>query len=181
MGVICNSPRKKLDIEQILANINKFFEGMFIRSSDIKKIMPEIRDSIYYKNEENIKFWEKFLNEELNNSEFGQTTKAFVTSAVEEAKTNYNDPNLPLLCLLFLANSDKNKFLSSFIEVNEVLREEDVDCQIKVKTNNDFNSLFPPGGSVFAISTRENNIKNFVRINNLKNLMSYYINYTTFS
>lgn len=134
MGITCYSTQpKKLDAEQIIANINQLFQGMCIRTSDFNKIRIEVRDSIYYKTEENIKHWEKFRNEQISNSEYNQTKKALVASAIEESKNNYKDPNLSLIILLFLANSDKKKFVDALIEVNEVLRDDETVLGVGVK------------------------------------------------
>lgn len=58
------------------------------------------------------------MNDEIYNSEYGQTSRALVQDAMQDAKTNYNDQTLPLLSLLFLANSDRDNFVSAFKAVN---------------------------------------------------------------
>ena len=106
MGIVCDAiGRYKLDADQILANINQLFQGMLIRSSDIDQIKERVKQRLVSKQAMDIEGWKNFINEEIYNSQFGQTTKALVTSAMQDAKANYNDQTLPLLCLLFLAKS----------------------------------------------------------------------------
>ena len=140
-----------------------------------------------------IEGWKNFVNEEIYNSEFGQTTKALVTNAMQDAKANYNDQTLPLLSLLFLANSDQSTFLNAFKAVNLAQRAGQTGANIQ----NVYNML--PGNlsgltgqGIFGIASGVKNIinnvggvvhqaqnPNLVRINDLKNLVSYYINFLT--
>ena len=98
MGIVCDSiSRYKLDADLILQNINKLFQGMLIRNSDIDQIKERVRSRIQSKDVTDIEGWKNFINEEIYNSEFGQTTKALVTSAMQDAKANYNDQTYRLL------------------------------------------------------------------------------------
>ena len=190
MGIVCDTlSRYKLDADQILANINKLFTGMLIRNSDIEQIKERVRTRIQSNQVADIEGWKNFINEEIYNSEFGQTTKALVTSAMQDAKANYNDQTLPLLSLLFLANSDQSTFLSAFKAVNLAQRAGETGSNIKNIASmipNSFSGITGQGLLNIASGVKNviNNVggvvhqaqnTNMIRINDLKNLMSYYI------
>lgn len=194
MGIVCDTlSRYKLDADQILANINKLFTGMLIRNSDIEQIKERVRARIQSNQVADIEGWKNFINEEIYNSEFGQTTKALVTSAMQDAKANYNDQTLPLLSLLFLANSDQSTFLSAFKAVNLAQRAGETGSNIKNIASmipNSFSGITGQGLLNIASGVKNviNNVggvvhqaqnTNMIRINDLKNLMSYYINFLT--
>ena len=102
MGFVCDTiSRIRLNPDEILSNLNNFFQGMLIRTSGIDQIKDRVLARITSKQVTDIEGWKNFVNEEIYNSEFGQTTKALVTTAMQDAKTNYNDQTLPLLSLLF--------------------------------------------------------------------------------
>lgn len=194
MGIICDSiSRYKLDADQILANLNQLFQGMLIRSSGVDQIKERVVSRIKSKDVADIEGWKNFVNEEIYNSEFGQTTKALVTNAMQDAKTNYNDQTLPLLCLLFLANSDQSTFLNAFKAVNLAQRAGQTGANIQNVYNmipGNFSGLTGQGimGIASGVKNIINNVggvvhqaqnPNLVRINDLKNLVSYYINFLT--
>jgi len=194
MGIICDSiSRYKLDADQILANLNQLFQGMLIRSSGVDQIKERVVSRIKSKDVADIEGWKNFVNEEIYNSEFGQTTKALVTNAMQDAKANYNDQTLPLLCLLFLANSDQSTFLNAFKAVNLAQRAGQTGANIQNVYNmipGNFSGLTGQGimGIASGVKNIINNVggvvhqaqnPNLVRINDLKNLVSYYINFLT--
>ena len=194
MGIICDSiSRYKLDADQILANLNQLFQGMLIRSSGVDQIKERVVSRIKSKDVADIEGWKNFVNEEIYNSEFGQTTKALVTNAMQDAKANYNDQTLPLLCLLFLANSDQSTFLNAFKAVNLAQRAGQTGANIQNIYNmipGNFSGLTGQGimGIASGVKNIINNVggvvhqaqnPNLVRINDLKNLVSYYINFLT--
>ena len=194
MGIICDSiSRLKLDPDQILANLNSLFQGMLIRTSGIDQIKERVKSRLLSKDVADIEGWKTFINEEIYNSQFGQTTKALVTSAIQDAKTNYNDQTLPLLSLLFLANSDQSTFLNAFKAVNLSQRAIETGSNIKNLTNmipGNFAGI--TGKNIFDFASGVKNVinnvggvvhqtqnTNMIRINDLKNLMSYYVNFLT--
>ena len=194
MGIICDSiSRLKLDPDQILANLNSLFQGMLIRTSGIDQIKERVKSRLLSKDVADIEGWKTFINEEIYNSQFGQTTKALVTSAMQDAKTNYNDQTLPLLSLLFLANSDQSTFLNAFKAVNLSQRAIETGSNIKNLTNmipGNFAGI--TGKNIFDFASGVKNVinnvggvvhqtqnTNMIRINDLKNLMSYYVNFLT--
>ena len=194
MGIICDSiSRYKLDADQILANLNSLFQGMLIRTAGIDQIKERVKSRLLSKDVADIEGWKTFINEEIYNSQFGQTTKALVTSAMQDAKTNYNDQTLPLLSLLFLANSDQSTFLNAFKAVNLSQRAIETGSNIKNLTNmipENFAGI--TGKNIFDFASGVKNVinnvggvvhqtqnTNMIRINDLKNLMSYYVNFLT--
>ena len=194
MGIVCDAiGRYKLDADQILANINQLFQGMLIRSSDIDQIKERVKQRLVSKQAMDIEGWKNFINEEIYNSQFGQTTKALVTSAMQDAKANYNDQTLPLLCLLFLANSDQGTFLNAFKAVNLAQRAQETGSNIKNIYNmipGNFGGFTGQGILDIASGVKNviNNVggvihqttnPNMIRIADLKNLMNYYVNFLT--
>ena len=194
MGFICDTiQRVRLDPDQILANLNKFFQGMLIRTSGIDQIKERVLARITSRQVTDIEGWKNFINEEIYNSEFGQTTKAVVTTAMQDAQANYNDQTLPLLSLLFLANSDQSTFLNAFKAINLAQRAGETGSNIKNITNmipNNFSNFTGQGLLNFASGVKNviNNIggtyhqaqnPNLIRINDLKKLMSYHVNFLT--
>ena len=189
MGIVCDAiGRYKLDADQILANINQLFQGMLIRSSDIDQIKERVKQRLVSKQAMDIEGWKNFINEEIYNSQFGQTTKALVTSAMQDAKANYNDQTLPLLCLLFLANSDQGTFLNAFKAVNLAQRAQETGSDIKNIYNmipGNFGGFTGQGILDIASGVKNviNNVggvihqttnPNMIRIADLKNLMNKY-------
>ena len=190
----CNPAKlTRLNIDEILRNINRLFTGMLIRGTDINQIKEKIRLRIQSGQVQDIEGWKYFINQEIYNSEFGQTTKALVTNAMQDAKANYNDQTLPLLSLLFLANSDQSTFLNAFKAVNLAQRAGQTGANIQNVYNmipGNFSGLTGQGimGIASGVKNIINNVggvvhqaqnPNLVRINDLKNLVSYYINFLT--
>ena len=115
----CNPAKlTRLNIDEILRNINRLFTGMLIRGTDINQIKEKIRLRIQSGQVQDIEGWKYFINQEIYNSEFGKTTQALVSAAMQDAKARYNDQTFPLLCLLFLSNSDQNTFVNAIKGVN---------------------------------------------------------------
>ena len=166
---------------------------MLIRGSDVEQIKEKIRSRIQSGKINDIEGWKRFINDEIYNSEFGKTSQALVSAAMEDAKANYNDQTLPLLCLLFLSNSDLNTFLNAFKAVNLAKRAAETGSNIKNVANmrpNNFSGFSAQGFRNFAsgVNNAMNNVggaihqaqnPSIVRINDLKNMMSYYINFLT--
>ena len=194
MGIVCDSlSRLKIDPDLVLENLNKLFQGMLIRSSGIEQIKERVLARITSSQVTDIEGWKNFVNAEIYNSEFGQTTKALVTSAMQDAKANYNDQTLPLLSLLFLANSDQSTFVNAFKAVNLAQRGGETVSNIKNITNmipGNFAGITGQGLLDLASGVKNviNNVggvyhqagnPNMIRINDLKNLVSYHINFLT--
>ena len=187
MGIICDTvSRVKLNPDEIVANINRLFQGMLIRQFGVDQITDKIRSRISSGNVTDIEGWKNFLNDEIYNSEYGQTSRALVTQAMQDAQTNYNDQTLPLLSLLFLANSDKDNFINAFKAVNLAKRTKDTGSQLMNVVNTGYQ-----GGILAGIASGLGALKNvtgtihqaanpnMIRKEDLKNLASYHVNFLT--
>ena len=192
MGIENCNPSKltRLNVDEILTNINRLFTGMLIRGSDVRQIKEKIRSKIQSGNLQDIEGWKYFMNQEIYNSEFGKTIQALVSAAMQDAKANYNDQTLPLLCLLFLSNSDPNTFINCFKAINLAKRAIQVGSNIQNMANMYPGNFSPQGFMNFAQGA--NNVMNnfggafhqaqnpdMIQTSDLKNLMSYYINFLT--
>ena len=187
MGILCDSlTRGKLNADQIVENINKFFQGMLIRQIGVDQITEKVRSRVASGQVADIEGWKTFINDEIYNSEYGKTSRELVGEAMQDAKANYNDQTLPLLALLFLTNSDRDNFLSAFKAVNLAKRGQSAGNDIRNVVN-----AGKQGGILAGIASGLGAIKNvqgavhqaanpsLVRREDLKNLMSYYINFLT--
>ena len=187
MGILCDSvTRGRLNADQIVENINKLFQGMLIRQFGVDQIKEKVRDRIASGQVTDIEGWKTFLNNEIYNSEYGQTSRALVGEAMQDAKANYNDQTLPLLSLLFLANSDQQNFVSAFKAVNLAKRGQNVGTDIQNVVN-----AGKQGGILAGLASGFNALQNvagvmhqatnpsLIRKEDLKNLMSYHVNFLT--
>jgi hypothetical protein len=187
MGVLCETvTRGRLNSDQIVENINKLFQGMLIRQFGVDQIKEKVKSRISSGQVTDIEGWKTFLNDEIYNSEYGQTSRALVNEAMQDARTNYNDQTLPLLSLLFLANSDQNNFVNAFRAVNLAKRGQSVGVDIQNVLNTG-----KQGGILAGITSglgMINNVTgvmhqavnpNLIRREDLKNLMSYHVNFLT--
>ncbi len=185
--MLCESiTRGRLDADQIIESINKLFRGMLIRQFGIDQITEKVRSRIASGQATDIEGWKNFLNDEIYNSEYGQTSRALVQEAMQDAKTNYNDQTLPLLSLLFLANSDRDNFVSAFKAVNLAKRAQSAGNDIRSVVN-----AGQQGGILGGLQAGFGAFKNItsaaqqaanpsmVRKEDLKTLMSYHVNFLT--
>jgi len=78
MGLDNCNPAKlsRLNVDQILTNINRLFTGMLIRGTDIEQIKGKIISRIQTGQITDIEGWKNFINGEIYNSEFSKTTQA---------------------------------------------------------------------------------------------------------
>ena len=187
MGIICDAvSRTKLNPDEIIENINRLFQGMLIRQFGIDQITEKVKSRVRGGQIADIEGWKTFLNDEIYNSQYGQTSRALVSEAMQDAQTNYGDQTLPLLSLLFLANSDKENFVSAFKAVNLAKRTKDTGSDIMSAVNAGMT-----GGLFAGIAQGIGVIKNvtgtvqqainpsIIRKDDLKRLTSYHVNFLT--
>lgn len=187
MGIICDAvSRTKLNSDEIVASINRLFQGMLIRQFGIDQITEKVKSRVRSGQVADIEGWKTFLNDEIYNSEYGKTSRALVGEAMQDAQTNYGDQTLPLLSLLFLANSDKDNFVSAFKAVNLAKRTKDTGSEIMNVVNAGMT-----GGLLAGLSQGIGVIKNvtgtvhqavnpsLIRKDDLKRLTSYHLNFLT--
>ena len=156
MGILCDSlTRGRLNADQIVENINKFFQGMLIRQIGVDEIKEKIRTRVASGQVADIEGWKTFINDEIYNSEYGKTSRELVGEAMQDAKANYNDQTLPLLALLFLTNSDRDNFLNAFKAVNLAKRGQSAGNDIRNVVN-----AGRQGGILAGIATGLGAIKN---------------------
>jgi hypothetical protein len=187
MGIICDAvSRTKLNSDEIIENINRLFQGMLIRQFGVDQITEKVKSRVRGGQIADIEGWKTFLNDEIYNSQYGQTSRALVNEAMQDAQTNYGDQTLPLLSLLFLANSDKENFVSAFKAVNLAKRTKDTGSDIMNVVNTGMT-----GGLLAGIAQGIGVIKNvtgtvqqainpsLIRKDDLKRLTSYHVNFLT--
>jgi hypothetical protein len=187
MGIICDAvSRTKLNSDEIIENINRLFQGMLIRQFGIDQITEKVKSRVRGGQIGDIEGWKTFLNDEIYNSQYGQTSRALVNEAMQDAQANYGDQTLPLLSLLFLANSDKENFVSAFKAVNLAKRTKDTGSDIMNVVNTGMT-----GGLLAGIAQGIGVIKNvtgtvqqainpsLIRKDDLKRLTSYHVNFLT--
>ena len=167
MGILDESGKVKA--AQTVESINKFFQGMLIRQIDIAEIKEKVRSLIASGQLTDIEGGKAFLNDEIYNSEYKQTSQALVGEAMQDAETNYNDQTLPLLSLLFLANSDQESFITTFKAVNLSKRGQNVGNDLKT-ANNGLSSANATGTVPQAANP------SLIRKEDLKNLVNYHVN-----
>ena len=187
MGILCDSlTRGKLNADQIVESINKLFQGMLIRQFGIDQIKEKISARVASGQVADIEGWKQFLTDEIYNSEYGQTSRELVGEAMNDAKVNYNDQTLPLLSLLFLSDSNKDNFLTAFKAVNLARRGQSAGNEIKNVVNAGmqggiFAGIAQGFGAIQNVTGAIHQAANpkMIRIEDLRNLMSYYINFLT--
>ena len=187
MGVICDSiARQRLNSDEIVRNINLLFQGMLIRKFGIDQITEKVRSRVQGGKIADLEGWKSFLNDEIYNSEYGQTSRALVNEAMQDAQTNYGDQTLPLLSLLFLANSDQSNFVNAFKAVNLARRTKETGNQIMNVVNAGMQGGLLAGiaqgiGVLSNVTGTINQAQNpnMIRRDDLKNLTSYHLNFLT--
>jgi hypothetical protein len=187
MGFLCESlTRGRLNADQIVENINKFFQGMLIRQIGIDEIKEKIKSRVFSSQVTDIEGWKKFLNDEIYNSEYGQTSRALVGEAMQDAKTNYNDQTLPILSLLFLSNSNKDTFINAFKAVNLAKKGQSAGSNIAsvVKAGKQGGILGGLTAGLGAIKNVQGAVHqaanpSLIKREELKTMMSYHMNFLT--
>ena len=172
--------------EKITATIDKFFKEMAIRKIGIEDIKGKLKSRIFSSKVVDIEGWKEFLNEELINSEFANTSKMVANSAMEDAKNNYNDQTLPFTTLLFLSDSKIDTFTDAFKTINLAQNAGEAANDVKnvvdtVKNQGIFSGIkeginaLKKTGDVAKQTFNPNMIKK----DDLKKMSNYYINFIT--
>ena len=189
MGVTCSDKKTrkiKLNTDEIIENINNLFENMYVRNSSISEVTEKVISRIASTQASNIEEWKNFLNEEIKNNEYEQVTKDIADYAIDEAKTSYGDQSFPLLSLLFLANSDRENFITSFKAINLTNKTKEAGNNILNVVNTGVKGGLLAGivsglGAIQNVAGAVNQVSNpsMIRKYDLKNLILYYINFIT--
>ena len=186
MGICQSVTRNILNADLILENINKFFSGLVIRQLGIDTIVEKVKQFIMSGQATNTQAWQSFLNQEIYNSQFAQTSQAFVGEAMNDAQANYGDQTLPLLSLLFLCNSDQSTFVNAFKAVNLAKNAQSAGGQVQNAIQAGMQ-----GGLMAGLAQGFGAVRNVVNVahqaqnpnmisrSDLKNLCSYFVNFVT--
>ena len=183
MGMLCNSlTRGRLDADQIVENINKLFQGMLVRTLGVDQVKEKIRQHIASGRIADIEGWKQLLYNDIYNSEYGQTSRALVNEAMQDAQANYGDQTLPLLSLLLLSNSDRDGFANAFKAINLAKRGQGAVNDVRNVVNagmqggilaglaSGFGALQNIQGTVQQASN-----PSIIRLQDLKTFMSYHM------
>ena len=183
MGMLCNSlTRGRLDADQIVENINKLFQGMLVRTLGVDQVKEKIRQHIASGRIADIEGWKQLLYNDIYNSEYGQTSRALVNEAMQDAQANYGDQTLPLLSLLLLSNSDRDGFANAFKAINLAKRGQGAVNDVRNVVNagmqggilaglaSGFGALQNIQGTVQQASN-----PSIIRLQDLKTFMRFYI------
>ena len=159
---------------------------MLIRQIGIEEIKEKIKSRVFSSQVTDIEGWKKFLNDEIYNSEYGQTSRALVGEAMQDAKTNYNDQTLPILSLLFLSNSNKDTFINAFKAINLAKKGQSAGNNIAsvVKAGKQGGILGGLAAGIGAIKNVQGAVHqaanpNLIKREELKTMMSYHMNFLT--
>ena len=186
MGICQSVTRNILNADLILENINKFFSGLVIRQLGIDTIVEKVKQFIMSGQATNTQAWQSFLSQEIYNSQFAQTSQAFVGEAMNDAQANYGDQTLPLLSLLFLCNSDQSTFVNAFKAVNLAKNAQSAGGQVQNAIQAGMQ-----GGLMAGLAQGFGAVRNVVNVahqaqnpnmisrSDLKNLCSYFVNFVT--
>ena len=178
-----------LSSDEITKNINKFFMKLLIRGLNLDELKDKVVQLVFSNKVLDLEAWEKLLKETILDSEAVQTSNKVVKMALSQAKEEYDDPTLPFISLYLLANSKKDIFIEAFKYVNLVKNGVDTVKDVKdmVETvKKSENKILT--GIVAGIQTVVKGAQvvqqamdpNQIKKDDLKSLMSYYINFITF-
>ena len=172
--------------EKITATIDKFFKEMAIRKIGIEDIKGKLKSRIFSSKVVDIEGWKEFLNEEIINSEFTNTSKMVANSAMEDAKNNYNDQTLPFTTLLFLSDSKIDTFTDAFKTINLAQNAGEAANDVKnvvdtVKNQGIFSGIKEGINAIKKTGdvAKQTFNPNMIKKDDLKKMSNYYINFIT--
>ena len=188
MGVCSDNRTRKfvLNTEEIIENINDLLKNMYVRNSSVSEVTEKVISRIASTQASNIEEWKNFLNEEIKNNEYEQVTKDLADQAMNEAKTSHGEQSFPLLSLLFLADSNRENFITSFKAINLTNKTKEAGNNILNVVNTGVKGGLLAGivsglGAIQNVAGAVNQVSNpsMIRKYDLKNLIQYYINFIT--
>lgn len=188
MGVICsNENNNRLDPDIILLNINNFYSGLKIRQIDINKLLEILKNKITSVAKLDMEGWKNFLIEETCNPNYKQSSVDLVQELLSVSSSNFHDETLPLLAILFLANSDKETFINAFKIINLACRVGNAGTGILDVLNEGlqkgvFAAIIKGLDSIKEVVsvTEQSTNPNVIRKEDLVRLVRYYINLITY-
>ena len=130
--------------DEIIENINSFYEGMKVRQMDILDMEDQILSILSSDESIDKEIITNFLKDKIYNEEFKKTSMDLVNKAIEDAENNYNlsytkyktsrksvkqkqvkdlidyqGIMLPIFSILILSNSNENAFIGIFKNIYE--------------------------------------------------------------
>jgi hypothetical protein len=130
--------------DEIIENINSFYEGMKVRQMDILDMEDQILSILSSDESIDKEIITNFLKDKIYNEEFKKTSMDLVNKAIEDAQNNYNlsytkyktsgksvkqkkvkdlidyqGIMLPIFSILILSNSNENAFIGIFKNIYE--------------------------------------------------------------
>ena len=135
--------------DEIIENINSFYEGMKVRQMDILDMEDQILSILSSDESIDKEIITNFLKDKIYNEEFKKTSMDLVNKAIEDAENNYNlsytkyktsrksvkqkqvkdlidyqGIMLPIFSILILSNSNENAFIGIFKNIYEKKKQE---------------------------------------------------------
>ncbi len=186
MGCCLKLAPINLNAEKICEQINKFFAGMAARKLDITQIVDEIKVKILSGQITDLPSLKQALTDKTVNSEFAQTSQQVIELALDDAEKNFGDKTLPFLCLLFLSDSNLDKFIEAFKAINLAQHAESTAKDVKntVEAVKSGGLLAGLASGLSAAANAMNTVQqaanpNEIKRDDLKKLITYYINFIT--
>lgn len=189
MGLCQSNPISSLLSSDLLTSqINQFFMGMAIKQLGVGSILDKVKSSLFSGGLGNLGGLKNLLGDNLANSTFANTSKDFVSTAMDEAN-KLGDPTLPAKSLLLMADSNKSSFKEAFKALNVAQHASSSLGGVKGLVSGLKNGT--SGGSGNFVSGLSRNLAgianlprdfsnpNMVPSKDLKNLSSYYTNMMT--
>ena len=130
--------------DEIIENINSFYEGMKVRQMNILDMEDQILSILSSDESIDKEIITNFLKDKIYNEEFKKTSMDLVNKAIEDAENNYNlsytkyktsrksvkqkqvkdlidyqGIMLPIFSILILSNSNENAFIGIFKNIYE--------------------------------------------------------------
>ena len=178
-----------LSADEITKNINRFFMKLLIRGLKLDEIKEKVIQLVFSNKVLDLEAWEKLLKETILDSEAVKTSNKVVKIALSQAKEEYDDPTLPFISLYLLSNSNLDIFIEAFKYVNLVKNGidtvqdvKDMVETVKKSENKILTGIFAGIQTVVkgAQVAQQAIDPNMIKKAELKNLMSYYVNFITF-
>ena len=179
--------------DEIIENINSFYEGMKVRQMDILDMEDQILSILSSDESIDKEIITNFLKDKLYNEEFKKTSMDLVNKAIEDAENNYNlsytkyktsrksvkqkqvkdlidyqGIMLPIFSILILSNSNENAFIGIFKNIYEKKKIRNIH-----KDNN--MGYFAKGMGLLI----EKNKSQSIEKKELEQFLMYYLNFLT--
>ena len=178
--------------DEIIENINSFYEGMKVRQMDILDMEDQILSILSSDESIDKEIITNFLKDKIYNEVCAKTSMDFINQAIQDAQNNYNlnftryktgkslkqkkvkdviDSEgimLPIFSILILSNSDQNAFIGIFKNIYDKKKIRNIH-----KDNN--MGYFAKGIGALLESSKSQSIEK----KELEQFLMYYLNFLT--